>query len=60
MSVAEEIEGSSKPSNYSEAITSADCNNWMTAMQDEIESLEKNGTWDLVKLTKNKMHVRCK
>jgi hypothetical protein len=27
MSVAEEIEGNSKHSNYSEAITSADCNN---------------------------------
>jgi hypothetical protein len=26
-SVAEEIEGDSKPSNYSEAITSTDCNN---------------------------------
>ena len=53
MSVAEEIEGNSEPSNYFEAITSADCNNWMTAMQDEMESLEKNGTWDLVKLPKN-------
>ena len=60
MSVAEEIEGNSEPSNYSEAITSADYNNWMTAMQDEMESLEKNGTWDLVKLPKNKKPVRCK
>ncbi|WVZ88330.1 hypothetical protein U9M48_034864 [Paspalum notatum var. saurae] len=42
LSVAEEIEGNTEPSNYSEAITSADCNNWMTAMQDEMESLEKN------------------
>ena len=60
MSVAEEIEGNLEPSNYFEAITSADCNNWMTAMQDEMESLEKNGTWDLVKLPKNKKPVRCK
>jgi hypothetical protein len=60
MSVAEEIEGNSKPSNYSEHMTSADRNNWMTAMQDEMESLEKNGTWDLVKLSKNKKPVRCK
>jgi hypothetical protein len=60
MSVAEEIEGNLGPSNYSEAITFADCNNWMTAMQDEMESLEKNGTWDLVKLPKNKKPVRCK
>jgi hypothetical protein len=57
MSVAEEIEGNLEPSNYSEAITSANCNNWMTAMQDEMESLEKNGTWDLVKLPKDKKLV---
>ncbi|WVZ54400.1 hypothetical protein U9M48_005204 [Paspalum notatum var. saurae] len=37
LSVAEEIEGNSEPSNYSEAITSADCNNWVTAMQDEMD-----------------------
>jgi hypothetical protein len=58
--VAEEIEGVAEPSDYSEAITSADCNNWMTAMQDEMESLEKNGTWDLVKLPKDKKSVSCK
>jgi len=29
-------------------------------MQDEMESLEKNGTWDLVKLPKDKKPVRCK
>ena len=32
----------------------------MTAMQEEMESLEKNGTWDLVKLPKGKKTVRCK
>ena len=26
----------------------------------EIRALEKNGTWDLVKLLKGKSHVRCK
>ena len=29
-------------------------------MQDEMESIEKNGTWDLVKLPKDKKFVRCK
>jgi ATP-binding cassette subfamily B (MDR/TAP) protein 1 len=57
LSVAEEIEGA-KPSNYSEAIISADGNNWMAAMHDEMESLEKNGTWDLVQLPKGKKIVR--
>jgi hypothetical protein len=59
LSVTEEIEGA-EPSNYSEAIISADGNNWMTAMHDEMESLEKNGTWDLVQLPKGKKTVRCK
>ena len=34
LSVVEEIEGA-EPSNYSEAIISADDNNWMTTMQDD-------------------------
>jgi hypothetical protein len=54
MSFAEEVEGNLEYSNYSEAITFVDCNNWMIAMQDEMESLEKNGTWDLVKLLRIK------
>jgi hypothetical protein len=29
-------------------------------MHDEMESLEKNGTWDLVKLPKEKKPIRCK
>ena len=49
-----------EPSNYCEAITSADRNNQMTAMQDEMESPEKNITWDLVKLPKNKKPVCSK
>jgi hypothetical protein len=59
LSVAEDIEGV-EPSNYSEAIISANGNNWMAAMHDEMESLEKNGTWDLVQLPKGKKTVRCK
>ena len=44
LSVAEEIEGNTEPSSYSEAISSTDCNKWITAMHDEMKSLEKNGT----------------
>ena len=58
--VAEEIKGNSEPSSYSEAIISGDSNKWMTAMHDEMESLEKNGTWDLVKLPREKKPIRCK
>ncbi len=60
MSVAEEIEGNAEPSTYSEAIVSDDCNRWITAMHDEMESLEKNHTWELVKLPKEKKPIRCK
>ena len=60
LSVAEEIEGNAEPSSYSEAIISGDSNKWMTAMHDEMESLEKNGTWDLVKLPREKKPIRCK
>jgi hypothetical protein len=59
LSVAEEIEGN-EPSTYTEATIAVDRNNWMAAMQDEMQSLEKNGTWDLVKLPKEKKTVRCK
>jgi hypothetical protein len=59
LSVAEEIEGA-EPSNYPEAIISANGNNWMVAMHDEMESVEKNGTWDLMQLPKGKKTVHCK
>jgi hypothetical protein len=29
-------------------------------MQEEMQSLEKNGTWDAVRLPKHKKVVRCK
>nr|CAI44659.1 OSJNBa0061C06.9 [Oryza sativa Japonica Group] len=60
LSVAEDIEGNAEPSTYSEAIVSDDCNRWITAMHDEMESLEKNHTWELVKLPKEKKPIRCK
>jgi hypothetical protein len=44
MSVAEEIKHNLEPSNYSVAITSIDCSNWVAAMQVAVEWLEKNGT----------------
>ena len=29
-------------------------------MQEEMESLHKNGTWDMVRLPKGKKAIRCK
>ena len=32
----------------------------MIVMQEEMESLHKNGTWDMVRLRKGKKSIRCK
>ena len=32
----------------------------MVAMQEEMESLHKNGTWDMVRLPKGKKTIQCK
>ncbi|KAG8481596.1 hypothetical protein CXB51_026522 [Gossypium anomalum] len=60
LNVAEDIDANQEPSNYFEAISCEDSEKWMFAMQEEMESLHKNKTWDLVKLPKGKKTVRCK
>ncbi|KAG8473572.1 hypothetical protein CXB51_035820 [Gossypium anomalum] len=60
LNVAEDIDANQEPSNYSEAISCEDSEKWMFAMQEEMESLHKNKTWDLVKLPKGKKTVHCK
>lgn len=60
ISVAQEIEAGAEPSTYSEAISCDDSTRWLVAMQEEIESLYKNNTWELVKLPQNKKIVGCK
>ncbi|KAG8485684.1 hypothetical protein CXB51_019017 [Gossypium anomalum] len=60
LNVAKDIDANREPSNYSEAINCEDLEKWMFAMQEEMESLHKNRTWDLVKLPKDKNVVRCK
>ncbi|XP_047331908.1 uncharacterized protein LOC124935518 [Impatiens glandulifera] len=56
----QEIDSEEEPTTYSEAVTCENTSMWMIAMQEEIESLHKNSTWDLVKLPKSKKVVRCK
>ncbi|KAG8502968.1 hypothetical protein CXB51_000803 [Gossypium anomalum] len=60
LNVAEDIDANQEPSNYSEAISCEDSEKWMFAMQEEMESLHKNNTCDLVKLPKGKKNVHCK
>ncbi|WVZ52997.1 hypothetical protein U9M48_003991 [Paspalum notatum var. saurae] len=49
-----------EPSTYTEAIIFGDREKWMFAMQEEMRSLEKNGTWDIVRLLQGRRRVRCK
>ena len=58
--MAEEIDSEEEPATYSEAVTCENSSMWMIAMQEEMESLHKNATWDLVKLPKSKKAIRCK
>jgi hypothetical protein len=58
--VAEEVDNIQEPLNYSEAILSLDSEKWIGAMHEEMESIEKNGTWELVRLPPDKKAVKCK
>ena len=58
LSVADNIEVSEKPSTYGEAVSCSDSGKWMIVMQEEMESLHKNGTWDIVRLPKEKKSIR--
>jgi transposase InsO family protein len=46
-----------EPSTFHEAIKSTDVSMWMTAMQEEIEALHKNNTWDLVPLPQGRKAI---
>ena len=46
-----------EPTNFSEANQSP---TWRKAMNEELQALEKNNTWDIVNLPKNKKPVGCK
>ena len=58
--MAEGIDANEEPFTYSEAVSCDDYGRWMIIMQEEMESLHKNGTWDLVRLPKGKKVIRCK
>jgi hypothetical protein len=54
------MENDAKLATYTEAIASVDREKWISAMQEEMQSLKKNGTWDVVRLPKHKKVIRCK
>ena len=49
-----------EPSCFQEAIDCVDNAKWKMAMKEEIDSLEKNKTWELVELLKDRNIVGCK
>ncbi|KAG8492742.1 hypothetical protein CXB51_010463 [Gossypium anomalum] len=48
------------PSTYTEAISNPDGVKWKQAMNEEMQSLHKNRTWELVTLPKGKKAIGCK
>ena len=45
LSCAEQVEDTCEPATYYEAVDSVDKEKRISAMQEEMQSLEKNGTW---------------
>ena len=63
LSVANNIESNEESSTYEESVSYSDSSKWMISMQEEMESLHKNWTWDMMRLpkvTKKKSAIRCK
>nr|GFB12057.1 retrovirus-related Pol polyprotein from transposon TNT 1-94 [Tanacetum cinerariifolium] len=52
--------GSDDPKTYKEVVASKDAENWIIAMNEEMQSLKKSKTWDLVTLPKGVKPVGCK
>src|SRR3954469_9806611 len=59
LTVAESLD-LQEPSSYREAISGSDADQWIGAMDEEIESLRKNQTWQLVSLPEGQKVVNCK
>ena len=60
MSVAQETGDTDEPSTYLEVISDINFAKWLVTMHEEIESLHKNNTWDLIKLPEGKKIIGYK
>ena len=54
------ITGDGEPSCYQEATDDTDNKKWKMAMEEQMDSLAKNNTWDLVELPEGRSVVGCK
>ncbi|KAH9699562.1 hypothetical protein KPL71_024410 [Citrus sinensis] len=59
LSAAQRIE-EDEPKTYTEAVSSKDSKKWIAAMNEEMRSLIKNHTWDLIPKPAKKKVVGCK
>ena len=57
LNMAKGINFNEEPSTYLEVVSCDDSGIWMIAMQEEMELLHKNDTWNLVRLPKGKKVV---
>ena len=53
------IISSGDPTNFYEVVHIQKKGRWMSAMEEEMQSLQKNQTWELVKLPKGKRAIGC-
>ena len=60
LSCAEQVENTHEPATYREVIGCGDREKCISAMHEEMQSLEKNNTWKVVPLPKKKTTIRCK
>ena len=53
-------QGLIEPTTYKEAINSPQAEDWIRAMDAEVDALEENHTWELVELPKSARPINCK
>ena len=58
--IASMVEDGDDSGSYKEALGMVYASKWLGAMRQEMESLETNGTWSIVKAPNNKRIMRCK
>lgn len=60
MSTVSSITSLNEPISYEEAMKSSEKDEWLKAMQNEMDSLKENETWTLVDLPKGKKPIGCR
>ena len=54
------ITSSGDPTNFQKVVHSQEKGSWMGSMEEKMQSLYKNQTWELVELPKGKRAIGCK